>query len=526
MTSETRTASEAALPFQGPSRKKQKSNTSSPYLLSHLPFSRSTPSNVFGVGSQHPFSNYWTCAGGIPEVVGVLPSKDQADILVAKYFEVIDPVYPCIHRRTFYTNYERFWASSPAEKNKAEADMLALHYTIYALGTQFMPFPSYEERRPSSEFYASAANQALNIFSYLNRASLRCIVTMLLLTYFLMNDNHASDAYAWSGILLRQSYAMRLNRDPDVIDVNANEVEKQVRRKLWQAVFFQDTFLTVILKLPPTATHSDVQPDSLVDEMTLQEQGINIDNSMTVNSATRVENLMSISVIAPPDPTPLASIPSDLVDPAVDRHDVDFIKGMWKLGNLVQENLSSPMSLSLPLVSSPRQKTSIISSFRALYRSFPARLTLLDANLLSQQAVTNPRSVRQNLFLNSNYYHCLMILQVSENEEANVDCNIRGTLEAAHEAIWAFFKLHRLFEHEAGIWWVFQHRAFEEALTIARLLAVPPTADTNIQDALFAKCKADVVRMVEILRDGNRGNTEMQQTRLAVLQEAVEKMLV
>jgi len=404
--------------------------------------------------------------------------------------------------------------------------MLALHYTIYALGTQFMPFPSYEERRPSSEFYASAANQALNIFSYLNRASLRCIVTMLLLTYFLMNDNHASDAYAWSGILLRQSYAMRLNRDPDVIDVNANEVEKQVRRKLWQAVFFQDTFLTVILKLPPTATHSDVQPDSLVDEMTLQEQGINIDNSMTVNSATRVENLMSISVIAPPDPTPLASIPSDLVDPAVDRHDVDFIKGMWKLGNLVQENLSSPMSLSLPLVSSPRQKTSIISSFRALYRSFPARLTLLDANLLSQQAVTNPRSVRQNLFLNSNYYHCLMILQVSENEEANVDCNIRGTLEAAHEAIWAFFKLHRLFEHEAGIWWVFQHRAFEEALTIARLLAVPPTADTNIQDALFAKCKADVVRMVEILRDGNRGNTEMQQTRLAVLQEAVEKMLV
>jgi hypothetical protein len=61
----------------------------------------------------------------------------------------------------------------------------------------------------NSLLLGSAANQALRVYSYLNRTSMRAIQAMLLMSYFLMNDNHASDAYAWAGIHLRQSYAMR-----------------------------------------------------------------------------------------------------------------------------------------------------------------------------------------------------------------------------------------------------------------------------------------------------------------------------
>ncbi|GAM84650.1 hypothetical protein ANO11243_026490 [Dothideomycetidae sp. 11243] len=456
--------------------------------------------------------------------------------LIAKYFEVIDPVYPFIHRRTFFGNYDRFWAQPQAIKNNSEADLLALHYAMYALGTQFMPFPTYAERTSSAEFYASAANQALRIYSYLNRASLRSLAAMILLTYFLMNDNHASDAYAWSGILLRQAYALRLHRDPDLIDLDVSQVEKQARRKLWQAVFFQDTFLTVLLKLPPTATHSDVQVDLLMDEASLRADGHDTD----VMFQSRVENLMSISVIAPPtDPIP-AHQPTDssqhTVPPAVDRADVEYVRSMWKLGHLVQESISSPMSLSLPLVSSPRQKTSLISNFRALYRTFSPSLTNLEFSGLQAEVTTNPRGVRQNLFLTSNFFHCLMILQASENVEAGVECNIRGSLEASHEAICSFFKLVRFFETDATVWWVFQHRAFEEApltdrqLTITRLLSLQPVASpdsaVNVNDALYAKCKTDVTSMIELVKNSTRGNLDMQKSRLAALEEAFERCAV
>lgn len=100
---------------------------------------------------------------------------------------------------------------------------------------------------------------------------------MVLIIYFLMNDNHAADAWAFAGILIRQAYALGLNRDPSIIVPHAHPFEKQQRRKVWQAVLFQDTFLTVILKLPPTATHNDVRVEDLALE---------VDESLTESGAT------------------------------------------------------------------------------------------------------------------------------------------------------------------------------------------------------------------------------------------------
>ncbi|KAK4553748.1 hypothetical protein LTR86_009246 [Recurvomyces mirabilis] len=509
-------------------RKSMSSSGSSPYLLSNVPYARSSPSNVFGVGSQHPFSNYWTCQGGLPEVISVMPSKDQADILIEKYFESVDPVYPFMHRRTFYADYERFWALTPDERNNTDASFMALQYAMYALGTQFMQFPSYEERSQTAEFYCSAANQALRVYSYLNRTSMRAIQAMLLMAYFLMNDNHASDAYAWAGIHLRQAYAMRLHRDPDVVVPDASVLEKQQRRKLWQAVFHHDTFLTVLLKLPPTATHSDVPVESLADEHELSMDGLDT----CLGTHSRVENLMSISVIAPQACEPLAPpLPHHIVGPDTMKSDVAFMRSMWHLGNLVQENFSSPSSLSLPLANSPRHKDNLIATFKRLYKSFPSHLTNLDYNALQQQKSLHPRAARQNLFLSSNYFHCMMLLQSTDNEAGGVEPNIKSALEAAHEAIWSFFKLWGLFESEAGVWWVFQHRAFEEALLIAHLLSQPLPVDGNgevLYDPVYDRAKEDVARMLEIMDRNFRygGSLEMHRTRKEVLQQAFEAIVI
>lgn len=497
------------------------SHTGSPYLFSDVPYSQSAPSNVFGVGSQHPFSNYWTCTGGLPEVVSVLPSKDQADILVAKYFEIVDPVYPFLHRRTFYSDYELFWALPQDRRGETDASLIALHYAVYALGTQFMQFTPYEERSQTAEFYCSAANQALRVYSYLNRTSMRAIQAMLLMSYFLMNDNHASDAYAWAGIHLRQTYAMRLHRDPEIVVPEASTLEKQQRRKLWQSVFFQDTFLTILLKLPPTATHSDVPVESLADENELSNDGLEHD----LGAHSRVENLMSINVIAPQIPQPLAPLqPHHMVDEATMKADIAYMRSMWHLGNLVQENLGSPLSLSLPVANSTRHKESLVGAFKRLYKSFPSPLTILDGNVLQQQASNNPRAVRQNLFLTSNYFHCLALLQASENKSQDVEPNVKAALEAAHEALGAFFKFWRLFELEAGVWWAFQHRAFEESLMIAKFLALPPSEGTD-SDPIYDKAKNDIRQMLEIM-ERYGGHVEMHKVRQDVLHQAFERIVV
>lgn len=448
-------------------------------LLSNVPYSAPGSSNVFGIGSEHPFANYWTCKGGMAEVVSVLPDQVQADILLNRYFECVDPVYPMLHQQTFYAEYAHFWSLDKPDKDRADPAFVALIFVMLALGTQFVTSTSPTERKSTAEFYASASNQALRLSSYLSNASIRSIQAMVLITYFLINDNHASDGWAFGGVLMRQAYAMGLHRDPNIVAPEAPAFEKQQRRKVWQAVLLQDTFLTVLLSLPPSATHTDVSVDDLVED--------------------------DLS-IASDDPTDMA-----------------YIRGSWTLANLVQDTICNPRSLDVPICTTARQKSKLVADFRAVYRSFPDTFRSWDADSLAQLSHTNKRVVRQTLFLSSNYFHNLMLVHASESVEVPV--HVRGTLEAAHDAISAFFALFGLFEAEARVWWVFNHRAFLEALCIGNVLkevAKEPGGEENIaKDPLFVRAKSDIHRMVQIMQFMSQGEqgSETARTRVQVLNE-------
>ncbi|KAF2245683.1 hypothetical protein BU26DRAFT_522087 [Trematosphaeria pertusa] len=485
---------------------------SSPFLLSNIPYSNHIQSPFFGLGSEHPFANYWTSRGGLSEVIGVLPAKDQADILVAKYFDAVDPVYPMVHRRNFYADYERFWSLPLAEKQVADPVLVALHFVVYAMGTQFISTPSDHERAQIAEFYVSASQQALRLSSYLSRASVRTLQAMVLICYFLMNDNHASDAWAFGGVLVRQSYAMGLHRDPDIIAPRCSLSDKQQRRKLWQAVLFQDTFLTVLLKLPPTATFSDVRVESLTDEL---------DDYMTNGSSANgasdpVINPMSISNIAP----------SSDAFPPYELCDRQYIRSMWHMANLVQRTVCTPRSLGHSLTKSVSDKADLTNEYHKLLDSFPSPLTTSDDAAIRKMAETNPRLLRQNLFLRSNFWHCVMVIQADENDSSGVTCDVRGALEAARMALLAFFHFWEHLRVDAGVWWVFQHRAFEEALLMARILGtqeqpLSPGREgmSPASDPLLMMAKEDARKTLEIL-DMVGGAPEMQKTRTEVLRTA------
>jgi hypothetical protein len=422
-------------------------------LLSNIPYSNHTPAAYFGLGSQHPFANYWTSRGGLAEVIGVLPGKEQADILVSKYFDAVDPVYPMVHRRNFYADYERFWSLSPSEKQQADPVLVALHFVVYAMGTQFISSQSDHERAQIAEFYVSASQQALRISSYLSRASVRTLQAMVLICYFLMNDNHASDAWSFGGVLMRQAYAMGLHRDPDIQTPRCSISDKQQRRKLWQAIFFQDTFLTVLLKLPPTTTFSDVRVESLTDELDDY-----VTNGVSNNNGTpdTVINPMSINNIAPM---------SDIYPP-YELSDRRYIRSMWHMANIVQRTVCTPRSLGQPLTSSSEDRINLVNQYLDLCESFPRLLTTSDETEVMNLANSNPRLLRQNLFFRSNFWHCVMIIYADVNDAGGVECDVKNALEAARMAIQAFFHFWEYLRVDASVWWVFQHRTFEEAVSI------------------------------------------------------------
>ncbi|KAG7403765.1 Transcription factor yanR [Fusarium oxysporum f. sp. rapae] len=427
-------------------------------LLSNEPYSLPSASNVFGIGSECPFANYWTREGGLCDVISVLPGKPQADRLLSRYFECVDPVYPVIHRQKFYANYEYFWQlKQQGEASSTDPTFVALIFAMLALGAQFVTTTPSQERKLTAEFYASASSQSLRISSYLSSASLGSIQAMVLLVHFLVNNNHVSEAWAFSGILIRQAQAMGLHRDSTIgmcllpagtssftdlgtlVTTGANLFEKQQRRKIWQAVLIQDTSLAVLLSLPPSTTHTDVSVEDALDDS---------------------------SSIAQIDPT-----------------DTAYIRGSWALANLVQETVCSPRSLGMPVCTTARNKSKLIADFRAVRKSFPDVFKSLDPDNIKAMAKANKRVVFQSLFLTNNYFHNLMLVYASDSPDAPV--NIHATLDAAHDAITAFFHFFTHFEIEARAWWELSHRAFLEALCIGHVLK-------KVNGVRLERAKADI----------------------------------
>lgn len=88
-------------------------------------------------------SNYWTHGGGLTEVIGVLPSKDQADILVAKYADAVDGVYPMIDWDAFQKDYNNFWALRPTDRhgeNFLVASLVSLAASFHPIRTESESF--------------------------------------------------------------------------------------------------------------------------------------------------------------------------------------------------------------------------------------------------------------------------------------------------------------------------------------------------------------------------------------------------
>lgn len=376
--------------------------------------------------------------------------------LVEVFFESVDPVYPLLNRERFYIDYEGFWALDNAEKAKVDADFLALIFIVLAMGTQFLKVPGSKTIVPqneTAEFYSSACHQSLRLFSYLNRTSIRAIQSMVFMTYFLLNSGRASDGWAFSGILVRQAYATGLNREPSLVSPQFTLFERLERRRLWHAIVCQDSFMSMSLRLPPAATHCDIDNAAPLRE--------NDDSSFTEGSPE--------SISEDPFNGPRAS-------------DQGYVQSMYSLALLAQETIATPRSLSLPMASNPRQRSLLLARFRATYRSFPDAFRAWDESRIAtlvQQG--EKRLVRQIMFLTGIYWHCITLIQSEGLEEASTEgrgnsdasssssssssnAAIRGTLEAAYEAMRAFFVIHSVLKGEGSVWWAFCHRAFSAAV--------------------------------------------------------------
>ncbi|KAI9725344.1 MAG: hypothetical protein M1828_003194 [Chrysothrix sp. TS-e1954] len=480
-------------------------------LLNGLTMPNSAPIHVFDIGREHPFENFWTMKGGLAEVVGVLPRKEQADLLVAKFFDAVDPLYPVIGRAEFLRDYDYFWSLTMQEKCSFDASVLALHFVIYANATQFMELgeASHEDRTASAEFYISAAHQALRLSSYWNHITTSTVQAMIKTFYFLINDDHVSDAWTCVGITVRQAQVLKLNRDPKIAAPEADGYERMRRLCMWQGIMSQDTIISLFLKLPCTSGHSDITPASF---------DIDFDEEPDEKEQFAV---------------PPGGFPVPLLSKQALKLDLDFVKCLWQCAEFMQDFISKPRSLDIPLCNSPDHRRQLLGTLRAMWTSFPFPFSSHDPNRFY---VDDRRLSRQLISVNVNFNHLMMLIHSATNAETGVVVDVFGTLEAAHQNMISFFAFRELRGSEVDGFWAWQHRAFETTMTIANILEAESKSATSSAGSnstssaqwLLMTAKQDIIQMIEVIKvsSGYFEYQTMPEKRSDTLQKILDRITI
>ncbi|KAF2164227.1 hypothetical protein M409DRAFT_25569 [Zasmidium cellare ATCC 36951] len=424
--------------------------------------------------------NYWTDAGGLVEVIAALPAKDEADILLERFFQAIHPLYPIVPRESFMADYDRFWLLLDEEKHASNAAHVALQFAIFAVAAQDMHTQATQSTRADfSEFYLSCCHQGLCLSSYLNHHSVATVQTMVLICHFLIATDRISDAWTISGITQRLAYHLKLNCHPNRIGLASNYSEAQLRCRLWQATMMQDTQLSLWLGLPATTMYYDVEPDHFCSTSlsSIEDEG------------------------------------ADLSDPTL-LTDNAYIRTMWRYSSFVQTNVCVLRSRKQPL---PNGTEQTITSFRDLYHHFDPPFNSLSPSRFENQP---PRLLYQHVAVSSSYFSALMLLQMEQATDTFEDqCS---AAQSAHEGMSAFFALARLSPNQVERWGEVHNRTFTMAVIIGTLLATKrshPSGDIN--DPRLTLAKSDFERYVRLLEraQGTAGFRKVQQERLANLKE-------
>jgi hypothetical protein len=358
--------------------------------------------------------------------------KEQADLLVQRYFDIIDPIYPVVPRNGFLEEYRRFWIAPPEEKNFFDPAHLALQFAIYATGMQYMDAQDADERESTSEFYLSSCHQSLCIASYLNQCSLATLQTMILICNFLIANHRVSDAWTFSGITQRQAYGLQLHRDPLLAYPDRPFWENQVKCRLWQAVMFQDTSLSLYLELPPATMLHDINPSCLQP----------LDEPMD----------------------PISALEGLYEPPYSSATDVSYLRAMWQYARFAQEYMCVNKALKRPISSDTANKSQLIARLRDLYLNFDAPFNTYEALRFENQPA---RVARQLISLSSNIFYGLTLLCMDSNELTGVECDVYGALDASHEAMASYFALSRLFPVQTDVWGAAQTRAYAQAVNLS-----------------------------------------------------------
>ncbi|GAB1743198.1 hypothetical protein NU219Hw_g9054t1 [Hortaea werneckii] len=178
----------------------------------------------------HPYSD--------DELKALVPSKTEVDPLLQLYFANYGSIYHIIHLPSFWQEYTDFWADVKEARAHFAALLLLMIAAAQCLtsGQPWLYAAGSSMAREKAVTYIQAVDEWLRMQSQKRVTATDFQIRFLLLLARQASARKYKRTWTDAGNLLRFCMCAGLHRNPDLIRKPTSALDKELRRRIWQAV--------------------------------------------------------------------------------------------------------------------------------------------------------------------------------------------------------------------------------------------------------------------------------------------------
>ena len=215
----------------------------------------------------------------IPLILRDLPGKSVCDIMYKAFLNGVHPIMPLIHVPTFAKEYSAFWVwfpnnirSMPDPTLSENHGFFPLFFSILYAGSMSLTAEAIEKIIPGqtkmevTKSLYSGSMHALSASSFPRTPTLSSLIAFLIAQTCLIREEEPLTSCSFLGMAMRVAQSMGLHRDGSLFGLN--EIECEIRRRIWWHIVYLDVQGAIATGLPPLGgSGEDLFDTKMVSEL-------------------------------------------------------------------------------------------------------------------------------------------------------------------------------------------------------------------------------------------------------------------
>lgn len=196
-------------------------------------------------------------------VLSLLPTREVTDAFVAAFFEHVHPNYLLFHRPTFAAKYDQMWEQPHTLMRDVEPGWICCIFMMLVFGAQALENENTPQSKQIQHHYLDLVQSRMH--QLISATTLINVQALLLLQLYQHNCTERNSAFMLLGCASRMAMALGMHREGT--SGGFDEMEKEVRKRIWWTAYIFEQYQCAILGRPCAIEDAEVNvgfPDEMI----------------------------------------------------------------------------------------------------------------------------------------------------------------------------------------------------------------------------------------------------------------------